>query len=195
LANDLDPWERQPDESPQAWEAFVKYRDQPPSQRSYRRVAQELSKSGALINRWRQEWQWVFRAEQYDAHEDQLRQERLHAAQEAALAMFREIGHAGLVLTTKELEILHDREQLRPRDLGPLLLAFAKLECLGLGLPFGVSQETVDGRRERGREGANALRTAAVEWSELQPRLLDALGQFPKARLAVIAALEAMERE
>lgn len=61
----LDPWEKRPSESIEAYLAFVVYRDLDPEQRSQRRVAQKLSKSTRLIARWSTENDWVERAEAY----------------------------------------------------------------------------------------------------------------------------------
>ena len=48
---ELKPWDRQPGETRQAFEAFRIYRDQL-SERSTVKVAKELGKSTALIHRW-----------------------------------------------------------------------------------------------------------------------------------------------
>lgn len=58
-------WERQKDESAQAFEAFVLYRDMG-AERSLEAVAQKLSKSISLIKRWSREKNWVERVRAYE---------------------------------------------------------------------------------------------------------------------------------
>lgn len=65
LAADVDPWERQPDESEQAWEAFQKYRDLG-RERSLQKVANTLGKSRQLMERWSKRWSWNRRAYEYE---------------------------------------------------------------------------------------------------------------------------------
>lgn len=62
---DLQPWERQEDESLPAFEAFHLYCMQGNS-RSLRKVEQELDKSHTLIGRWASRYNWVERTRQYD---------------------------------------------------------------------------------------------------------------------------------
>lgn len=58
----METWERQPDESTQAYEAFTVYREE----RSITKVAQKLDKSRTIIGQWSSEWQWVARCRDYD---------------------------------------------------------------------------------------------------------------------------------
>jgi len=66
-------WERQPGESPPAWEAWVLYRDHPPGNRSHRGVARQLRKSASLVARWSSKFEWVVRARGWDNAQDQVR--------------------------------------------------------------------------------------------------------------------------
>jgi hypothetical protein len=63
--NGTEPWERQKGESTKAFEAFSIYRDMGP-ERSLRKVADQLGKSRALIERWSRLWKWVERTREYD---------------------------------------------------------------------------------------------------------------------------------
>lgn len=70
-------WERQKNESQQAYEAFVAYRDLG-AERSTAKVAQRLGKSKALIQRWCSRYDWVERARAYDNFiDDGVRREAL----------------------------------------------------------------------------------------------------------------------
>lgn len=71
-----DPWERQPRESDQAWEAFQIYRDLGVG-RSISQVCEAVSKSRPLLTRWSAQWSWVHRAAEWDRHVDRQRQERV----------------------------------------------------------------------------------------------------------------------
>lgn len=59
------PWERQPGESKQAYEAFKKYLELG-DERSNARVGQELGKSKTLIDRWSSVNSWVKRVNAFD---------------------------------------------------------------------------------------------------------------------------------
>src|SRR5215212_12147936 len=59
------PWDRRPEESAPAFEAFCVYRGQG-SQRSLRRVASALGKSRSLIFRWSSAHEWRGRALAWD---------------------------------------------------------------------------------------------------------------------------------
>lgn len=63
---DIKPWSRQVGESSKAYEAFETYRDLG-TQRSTRRVAEALSKSEAIVNRWSSRWGWPERARAWDS--------------------------------------------------------------------------------------------------------------------------------
>jgi hypothetical protein len=51
LPDEIEPWERQPRQVPQSFQAFALYRDQF-VRRSAHKVAQELGKPDSLIHRW-----------------------------------------------------------------------------------------------------------------------------------------------
>jgi hypothetical protein len=61
----VQPWERQPNESAKAFQAFDLYL-QRGTERSIRKVAAELNKSVALCARWSRRHGWVERAREYD---------------------------------------------------------------------------------------------------------------------------------
>ena len=69
-----EPWERQLNESPQAFEAFATYRDMGAA-RSTAKVSRELCKSVSLMNRWSSEHDWVKRVAAWDAEKDRKARE------------------------------------------------------------------------------------------------------------------------
>ena len=66
-----EPWERQLNESPQAFEAFACYRDMGAA-RSLAKVSRELCKCKALMERWSKENDWVKRVAAWDAEKDRV---------------------------------------------------------------------------------------------------------------------------
>jgi len=58
-------WERQEDESSQAFEAFSLYLGMG-ADRSCAKVARQLSKSKTIITRWSSDWKWQDRIREYD---------------------------------------------------------------------------------------------------------------------------------
>lgn len=66
---DLEPWERQPKESAQAFEAFAAYRDQE-GKRSLRRLARTENRTVSTLAGWSTRWQWQDRIAAYQRHLD-----------------------------------------------------------------------------------------------------------------------------
>lgn len=69
-----EPWERQLNETPRAWEAFVLYRDMGAS-RSIAKVARELGKNKVVLEKWSTEYDWVKRCAAWDAEKDRVARE------------------------------------------------------------------------------------------------------------------------
>ena len=74
-----DPWERQPEETPDAWAAFVQYRDMG-SNRSTAKVAQALGKTKTIMDRWSSKHAWVRRCLAWDNEQDRQWREEQTAA-------------------------------------------------------------------------------------------------------------------
>lgn len=100
------PWERQPGESGQAFEAFALYRDKG-LDRSCAAVARELSKSVPLIKRWCSRYDWVDRVAQY---ENYLSEKARRKAEKDREDM--DTRHSGLALQVQKriLEALNQME-------------------------------------------------------------------------------------
>lgn len=64
--DDLQPWDRQPNESSKAYGAFVTYRDMGP-ERSLEQVAHTLGKSTTIMSRWSAAHNWVSRSAAWDS--------------------------------------------------------------------------------------------------------------------------------
>jgi hypothetical protein len=68
------PWTRREDETDQAWEGFVTYRDMGTA-RSLAKVAREVGKSTPLMERWSRKHSWADRSAAYDRHMDAVQVE------------------------------------------------------------------------------------------------------------------------
>lgn len=69
-------WERLESDTDKSYHAFCIYRDMGAT-RSLAKVAQELSKSETIINRWSGQHDWVNRVSAYDDYQLAQRQERI----------------------------------------------------------------------------------------------------------------------
>jgi hypothetical protein len=141
-----DPWEKQPGESPKAFRAFAIYRDTPTAERSQRRVAAELGKSGALIGRWSSQHSWVARAEAWDSELDRVKRE---AAKRGIEEMNdRHIGialqmQAIIVKRLQEANIAIKPEQLDPSELARWFDLAYKAERMARGVADTSDREIV----------------------------------------------------
>lgn len=140
----MDPiWERLPGESAKAYEAFCKYRDMPPGERSLREVARRLGKSETLISRWSSQYRWVARVQAWDDEVDRK-------AREAHLRTVKEMRerHARLAVAFQQkvaqrIQMI-DPDELAPQDLARWLEIATKLERLSRGEPTEIGQHEVN---------------------------------------------------
>ena len=99
------PWERQPEESEPAWDAFVVYRDlpytayrdeanqqQPGRPRSQRECARRVEKSRSLIDRWATTHAWQARVRAYDADLDRDKRAKLRHQALAAVTQHGQLA-------------------------------------------------------------------------------------------------------
>lgn len=126
-----EPWERQVGESQQAFEAFATYRDQT-GRRSRRAVAEKLSKSDALMNRWQTRWNWVSRAQAWDDEQDRQWREELGRARVDMARRHTQLARAVLAKLTQRL-INIDADKLTPADLERWLRTATEVERRALG--------------------------------------------------------------
>lgn len=71
-------WERQPGETPRAFEAFCVYRDLGAG-RSIRKTGQELNKNLTTIGEWSSKYDWVKRVAAWDAEQDRIARKEMLA--------------------------------------------------------------------------------------------------------------------
>ena len=104
MANKI--YDRRPDESAKAYEAFAIYRDLGVN-RSVDAVARQLSKSLPLIKRWSAAYDWVMRVDAYDEFVDaQARKKLERDAINRRADMLRRHALSGKVLQQKGVEYL-----------------------------------------------------------------------------------------
>jgi hypothetical protein len=85
-ATGLSPWDKLPEETSRAYEAFCEYRDMGVGKRSVPKMAAALGVNTSFITVWRQKFGWVARVEAWDAYQQRLADEAHDLAmQEAAL--------------------------------------------------------------------------------------------------------------
>jgi hypothetical protein len=134
-----EPWERQQDEPPKAFEAFVAYRDLGP-QRSQVKVGKRLGVSSTLTERWAQRRSWTDRALAWDDEQDRVGREATLAEVRAMHRRHAEI--AVLILNKVEARLIGneaeginalDPSKLTPRDLATLTDIAVKLERVARG--------------------------------------------------------------
>ncbi len=104
-------WERQENESAEAYEAFSLYRDMPPAERSLAQVGRKLGKSKALMERWSSKNEWRHRVHEYEKYIDAL---ALHKATTQLAEMRARHIKIGQMLQTKGLKAL---ETMKPEEI------------------------------------------------------------------------------
>ena len=132
-------WEQQPGESAKAFEAFAAYRDMG-TERSIRKVAQQLNKSNALIARWSKNYEWPDRARAYDRELD--RQAREQAVRHIRIAMQLQAK------AVRALENL-DEAQLTPKMMLAFLTKATELERMNRLSNAGLDE---NGQKEAASE-------------------------------------------
>lgn len=125
---EIQAWEKQPEETPKAFEAFVIYRDMN-SDRSIAKVAEQLGKSEALLHRWSSRYDWVKRAAAWD--DEVARETARELMRDMAKTRARQRKQA-LKMQHKGLELLKD---INPGD--------AKLSEIVSLLKLGMEQERI----------------------------------------------------
>ncbi|MDP2326453.1 MAG: hypothetical protein Q8N51_20850, partial [Gammaproteobacteria bacterium] len=120
------PWERQYGESRQAFRAFAIYRDMPPGHRSRDRVAARLKEEAGhptgterapawgRLTFWVERWDWVRRAEAYDADQDRIARAAFEQARMDArlsrLSVYDKIMVSGEYVMQRFQEVVQSEE-------------------------------------------------------------------------------------
>lgn len=144
-------WERQPEETTKAYEAFCAYRDMG-SDRTLAKVGEQLGKSDALMERWSAKYDWVKRAAAWD--DELARQTARELMRDMAKTRARQRKQA-LKMQHKGLELLKD---IKSGD--------AKLSEIVSLLKLGMEQERIClgdvGDVIEERDGGNAVHAVQI---------------------------------
>jgi hypothetical protein len=109
------PWDRQENESSQAFAAFVEYRDMG-AERSVRGVGQRLGKSRAIIERWSSANNWRERCRAYDSDIARKRSARYQTDFETFAERLFTLAQINAATQTKALKNINP-EKMKNREL------------------------------------------------------------------------------
>ena len=146
-------WERQPEESAVAYEAFAAYRDAG-EKRTLKDAAERVGKSLSLVKRWSAGYHWRLRADAYDRAQQRTARETQQQLQEDAYArrlehaaQLEKIAMAGLrtllVRDTDTGELRFDA-RLKPTDVAALIRAACQLLPTALPEPELPQDSEID---------------------------------------------------
>lgn len=169
----LEPWDRRPEESDEAWRAFTAYRDQD-LPRSLRRLAEDLSYADhTVVGRWSSRHDWQERTAAWDLEQDRLRREAMQrenikAAERHARQMAGFLGAGELFVVELMRRIREDNTFLQAMPKQDLLENLARLArvaprlLVAERLARGMTTESVETR------DADAARARAARMSDEQ---------------------------
>ena len=147
-------WERQPDETPKAYEAFCIYRDlkdirDPNSKRSLDLVVQEMGKSRTLFERWSSKYEWVKRVTAYDDEQERIvREEEEKQRIEDIRAMRKRhanLANAMLIKAATALKRIPE-DEIKAGDISRMVDTASKLERISRGDVGEVVEERDGGQ-------------------------------------------------
>ncbi len=120
------PWERQPGESEEAYEAFSVYY-KAGLKRSVRETGKAIGKSRSMVERWSRRWNWVDRAREYD---NSLARVEYQATVDSIKKMNKQQATIGVMLQQKGLEALKkmNLSKMSAKELLQFLIQGASIE-------------------------------------------------------------------
>ncbi len=124
-------WERQEDESAQAFQGFATYRDMG-AERSLAKVAKKLGKSKALMERWSRHWQWGIRV---DAWDDELDRQSCQALTKGITKMRKNHVDIAKAMLNKAFKALQNIpvDDMTSKDISTMVDVATKLERISRG--------------------------------------------------------------
>ena len=126
-----EKWERQKKEGPKPFEAFVIYRNMG-ADRSLSKVARQLGKSNALIERWSREHGWVDRCQAWDNEQDRILRKQQQDEIKKMRSRHANLATAMLVKATKALTRIPD-DEIKASDISRMVEIASKLERISRG--------------------------------------------------------------
>ncbi|SRR6266568_2163403 len=155
---DVNIWDRQRDEPPNAWFAFRLWRDRRPHP-TYVALADELDADPQTVGRWAKDWSWKVRLVEYERSVDATVQAAVVAHDTSSVETMRQV-HLG------------DASRLRQAALGQL----GRLEESRPSLQAATRALDIATRLERLTHGQATDITERADYSKLSDAELEALG-------------------
>lgn len=147
LAQDRDPWERQPGESGPAYAAFIVYRDLGPLQRSIKKASETIGKARNNCSRWARAWRWTERAELWDDAQRRFVDTTVMEQREKSIANHNNASRALLGQALRLLQIEQAKPNPDGRTIQQASVAIDRAihhNRLSLGLPNEIRQQDVE---------------------------------------------------
>lgn len=138
IADAPQPWERQPHETDEAWQAFKHFLMQGP-ERAVKNVAAAQGKSESLMYRWSSVWEWKARVQAWEAEQDVAWLQRVTNERRLVAQDHVDISRRLKAAALAGLERLNDEDgpKLTPMQLLEFLKAALAIE----GGIFGVGTD------------------------------------------------------
>lgn len=134
-----EPWERQPEETAKAFQAFCAYRDMGP-ERSLNKLVQKLHKNRTTLGEWSGRYDWVSRCAAWDAEQDRIaRQEQIKAIK-AMRNRHAGMAKAMIVKAGRALNRIPD-DEIKASDISRMIEVASKLERISRGDVGDVIEE------------------------------------------------------
>lgn len=150
-ANTPEPWERQPEETTKAFEAFRVYRDLG-TERSIAKAGRQLGKNRVTLEGWSSKFNWVERVAAWDAEQDRIaRQEQIKAIK-AMRNRHAGMAKAMIVKAGRALNRIPE-EEIKASDISRMIEVATKLERISRGDVGDVIEE---------RDGGEAINPVQI---------------------------------
>lgn len=149
--NTPEPWERQPEETTKAFEAFCVYRDLG-TERSIAKTGRQLGKNRVTLEGWSSKYEWVKRVAAWDAEQDRIaRQEQIKAIK-AMRNRHAGMAKAMIVKAGRALQRIPE-EEIKASDISRMIEVASKLERISRGDVGEVIEE---------RDGGEAINPVQI---------------------------------
>lgn len=138
-ANTPEPWERQPEETPKAFEAFCVYRDLGP-ERSIAKAGKQLGKNRVTLEQWSSKYEWVKRCAAWDTEQDRIARQDQQKEIKKMRKRHAGIAAAMLVKAATALQRLPD-DEISASEISRMVDVASKLERISRGDVGDVIEE------------------------------------------------------
>lgn len=171
-------WLKQPQESHQAYEAFMTYLTLPPQERTISRAAEIVGKSFSLFQKWAQMWSWVYRVGAYEEHYLLLRLESYEADRDRMWLEQRMVAEEAVAVVRAALRDLIEQidpetgrlsDKLKPEALARLLDTATKVQRMAvLGQAANAAEAAENAEKLADRWGDDLAQTLQQFMDEME---------------------------